>query len=365
MAADLLERAKNKTTDIEYLKPSLSREDLKGVLECLVEDQLSTGEMVEKFEKLFSTTFRYKHSLSVNSLTSAYHLGLKALGIGPGDRVLISDIAPIAALDAIYLLKAEPILVDIGRSSFHMDPETVQARIAEFNPKLIVFQHSFGSLVDFSQYQIPESLMVLEDFSEAIGASSEKMSVGKQGHLGICGLQIDSVITTGNGAMMVTQDVDLFKKLKSMISGRSKFHGIEEPRFDYNIIDYQAALGIEQLSKIGILLDRKKKIAQSYLQALSGSRIETYFRTPLEDTFNRFPVIVSSGTYEETKRYFDSIHIGTKRPIEEPIHSVLEFNRADFPNAEKLFQRGHCIPIYPNLTKDNVQRIATAIRRIY
>ncbi len=139
----------------------------------------------------------------------------------------------------------------------------------------------------------------------------------------------------------------------------------DHPKFDYNLVDYQAALGIEQLSKLGVILERKKKIATAYLQAVQNSRLETYFESPQEDTFQRFPILVSGQGYEEILRYFKSIHIGTQRTTDEPLHRVLEENPLEYPNAERLFQRGHCIPIYPNLTKDNVQRIATAIRRIY
>ncbi|WCL49891.1 DegT/DnrJ/EryC1/StrS family aminotransferase [Leptospira sp. GIMC2001] len=365
MAPDLLERRQPKNQDIEYLKPTLSREDLKGVLECLAADNLSTGQIVEKFEKSFSSTFRFKFSLSVNSLTSAYHCALQTLGVGEGDRVLLSDLGSISALDAIFLLKAKPILVDVARNSFHMDPELFQSKLAEHNPKVVILDHSFGSLIDAKHYPVPEEVSILEDFSEAMGGMSETIAIGKQGKLSICGLQVENVITTGNGAMIVTSDSELNQKLRTMVFGRSKIRNLSEPKFDYNLIDYQAALGIEQLSKLGVLLERKKKIAHSYLQAVSNSRIETYFKNPSEDSFNRFPIVVTSGSYDEVKRYFDSIHIGTMRVIDEPLHAILEENKTDYPNTERLYQRGHCIPVYPNLTKDNVLRISNAIRRIY
>ncbi|MCC5813856.1 MAG: DegT/DnrJ/EryC1/StrS aminotransferase family protein [Leptospira sp.] len=365
MALDILERSQKKNLSIEYTRPTLSREDLKGVLECLVEDNLSTGQMVEKFEKNFAHTFKYKYALSLNSLTSAYHCALTALGVGEGDSVLLSDIAPIAALDAIFLLKAKPVLVDIAKNSFHMDTEAFAKVVQEIVPKVVVLDHSFGSLVNAKNYSLPEGTFLLEDFTEAIGADSETISVGKQGSIALAGLNVESVITTGNGAMLVTADSELNTKMRSMITGRSKSRIQDLAQYDYNLIDYQAALGIEQLSKLGVLLERKRKIGITYLQAITTSQVETYFRNPTEDTFNRFPIVVPSKSYDETKRYFDSIQIGTMKTIQEPLHSILELNKSDYPNAERLFQKGHCIPVYPNLTKDNIQRIATAIRRIY
>ncbi|MDZ4725516.1 MAG: DegT/DnrJ/EryC1/StrS aminotransferase family protein [Leptospira sp.] len=364
MSTETLQRPLKKQKEIEFHKPTLSREDLKGVLECLVDEHLSSGEIVERFEKSFCHTFKFKQSISTNSLTSAYHLGLLGLGVQSGDHVILSSFAPIAALDAIFLLRAKPVLVDLGKNSFHPDIESFNKKRNETQAKVAIFDHTFGSLINIAKYELGET-KVIEDYSEAIGAVSEVIPVSRQSNLSICGLNAENMITTGNGAMITTSDTNLAQVIRSLKSGVSSKRTLGEPKFDYSLVDYQAALGIEQLSKLGVILERQKKIALAYMQAVQNSRLETYFSNPTEDTFHRFPIIISNQGYEEVQRYFKSIHIGTKRTIEEPLHSVLEENKQDYPNAERLFQRGHCIPVYPNLTKDNVQRIATAIRRIY
>lgn len=363
MSLELLEKSQ-KNRGIEYHKPTLSREELQRVLECLVADQLSSGTIVEKFEKVFSSTFGVKNAISTNNLTSAYHLSLLALGVGEGDKVAISTFAPLSALDAIFLIKAEPIVVDLGKHSFHMDPAGLKNSISANSVKAIILDHAMGCIFDIHSYEI-SGIPVIEDISEAIGAESETIRVGKQGTISVCGLNVNQVITTGNGAMISTEDSKIANLIRSFKSGNPAVkRKNQEPKFDYNLIDYQAAIGIEQLSKIGILIERKRKIAQVYLSSVSHSNIETYFKAPLEDTFNRF-TIVCPGEYEEVERYFKSIQIGTEQVASEPIHHILELPNNDFPNGERLFQRGHSIPIYPNLTKDNVQRISTAIRRIY
>jgi len=351
-----------KQTAIEFHKPTLSREDLKGVLECLAEEQLSFGSTVERFEKDFAHTFKFKYAVSANSLTGAYHLAFLSLGIGEGDEVLLSPILPAPALDALFLLRAKPVLVDIAKSSFHMDPEKLTNRLLDCNPKLIILDHAFGSILDKTKYDF-QGIPVLEDFTEVLGA--EVSGIGKVSNLGICGLGSDNLITTGNGAMLVTQDSKLVEQIRIHQAGRKYKRILGSPKFDYNLIDYQAALGIEQLSKLGVILERQRKIALAYLQAVQSSRLETYFGSPMMDSFQKFPVVVSSQSYEEVERYFRSIRIGTKRVVDEPLHHLLEEKASDYPNAERLYQKGHLLPIYPNLTKDNVQRIATALRRIY
>jgi perosamine synthetase len=364
MNAEILQRPLKKQKEIEFHKPTLSREDLKGVLECLVNEHLSSGEIVERFEKSFCHTFKFKQAISANSLSSAYHLSLLGLGVGAGDSVILSSFSPIAALDAIFLLKAKPVLVDLGRNSFHLDIEEFNRKRKESNAKVAIFDHTFGSLINISKYELGETIAI-EDYSEAIGATSELIAVSRQSRISICGLNSENMITTGNGAMITTNDSQLAVMIRSLKSGVTSKRLLGEPKFDYSLIDYQAALGIEQLSKLGVILERQKKIALAYMQAVQNSRLETYFANPTEDTFHRFPILVSNQGYDEVSRYFKSIHIGTKRTIDEPLHAVIEENKSDYPNAERLFQRGHCIPVYPNLTKDNVQRIATAIRRIY
>ncbi|PJZ69811.1 pyridoxal phosphate-dependent aminotransferase [Leptospira perolatii] len=361
---EVLEKSPRKKTEIEFNKPTLSREDLKTVLEALVEDHLSSGSVTTRFEKAFSSTLRTKYVVSANSLTAAYHLALLALEIQPGDKVVLSTNAPLAALDAVFLVQAIPYVVDLDKHSFHPNIEAINRAAQDETVKAILLDHSFGALLDFSKYTL-NGKPTVEDFSEAVGASTETFTPGKQGSISLCGLSVEHLITTGNGALVCTDYDQIQKKIRARKEGREPYARKEGlPRMDYDMIDYQAALGIEQLSKLGVILERKRKIAQVYLQSIQGSQVTSHYNDPNSDTFNRF-VILAPGNYEQVERYFRSLHIGTKRSVVEPIHHILDLPNADYPNGERLFQRGHCIPVYPNLTKDNIQRISQAIRRIY
>ncbi len=359
---EIIEKTKSISRKIENRKPTLSKEELERVLDCLVEDQLDSGSVVERFEKEFKSTFGLKNPIAVNSLFSAYHLALLALEVNEGDKVMLSSFANHSALNAILLVKAVPVVVDLGKSSFHPDKEIVKSKIESENPKAIILEHSFGELLNLADYETGE-IPVIEDFSEVIGADSDEIKVGKQGAISICGLSMDCVITTGNGAMITTSNDKYAQGMKSYIPEKSKERKPGSLQLDYSLVDYQAAIGVEQLSKIGVIVERKRKIAQTYLQSLLGSSHETYFKRVGEDQFNRFPVIVSK-SFEEVQRYFDSLHIMTERTIKEPIHRLINLPNSDFPNSERLFQRGHSIPIYPNLTKDNVNRIANSLKGI-
>lgn len=260
---EVLEKPNRKKTDIEYNKPTLSREDLKTVLEALVEDQLSSGSVTHKFEKAFSSTFRTKQVVSANSLTAAYHLALLALEIQPGDKVALSTFAPLAALDAIFLIQAQPAVLDLEKHSFHVCPQELAKSLEDDSIKAVIVDHTFGSLIDFSKYDF-KGRPVIEDFSEAVGARTETFTPGKQGKISICGLSVEFLITTGNGALICTDDDSIAKKIRARKDGKEPYARREgQPRLDYDMIDYQAALGIEQLSNLGVILERKGKSRRS------------------------------------------------------------------------------------------------------
>jgi dTDP-4-amino-4,6-dideoxygalactose transaminase len=365
MTTNTIEKLTNPNKSIEFHKPTLTKEELQTVLDCLVDDLMSSGCIVEKFEKDFKSTFGLRNVISANSLFSAYHLALQALEIQAGDNILLSTFAPLPAFHSVLLLRANPIPVDLGKNSFHMDIESFQKKLEKYKPKAVLVDHTFGCLLDIKNYNTGE-VPVVEDYSEALGADSETISVGRQGIISICGLATNHVITTGNGALVVTSLDNFAENIRSLKYSYTNSSKKKLPilRYDYNLLDFQAAMGIEQISKLGVIIERKKKIAQVYLQAVLSTSHETYFKKASEDQFNRFPIVISK-PFDEVDRYFKSLLIGTDRTIQEPIHRILELPNADFPNAERLFQRGHLIPIYPNLTKDNVSRIANSIKGLY
>lgn len=351
--------------NIEFHKPTITKEELKTVLDCLVEDLMDTGLIVEQFEKEFKNTFSFRNVISANTLFSAYHLAFLSLELNKGDKVLLSTYSPLAAFYALKLMELEPVPIDLGRSSFHMDVEKFQEKLQTHNPKVVLIDHTFGCLLDVKNYSINETY-IIEDFSEALGANSPNVAVGRQGIISICGLAPNHVITTGNGAILVTNNDTIAEKIRLLKTSKQDNPKKKYPtvRFDYNLLDFQAAIGIEQLSKLGILLERKQKIAQIYLQAVLSSGQETFFKNASDDQFNRFPIIFNK-PFDEVERYFGALQIGTEKTISQPIHRILGLPNTEFPNAERLYQRGHCIPIYPNLTKDNVNRIANSIKAFY
>lgn len=351
---------------IEAHRPTISKMELESVLDCLINDQLGSGELVRKFEKSLAGALNFKHALAVNSLMSAYHLAYLALDLQAGDSVLMSALAPVEACDAAHLVGARVFVVDVDRNSFHPSEESIAKKIQEIEsatgkpPSAFIFDHTFGSISPLNPVQFLEKeIKIIEDITGMVGVFPEEHEIGQTGHLTVCGLSDEDLLTTGNGGILFTTSPAMQGKLSAMRYGGKRLKN--SVAFDYRMEDFKAALGLGQSSNLGILINRRQKIGLKYQETLRLTKHESYFRKPGSDAYLRFPVVISKNS-EEVKRYFNSLHIGIRPSIENPVHHVLDLPRLEYPNAERIYQKGISIPLYPNLTANNVERICSSLR---
>jgi len=359
-------RTEKKIKPIEAHRPTLTKHELESVLDCLIQDRLGSGQTVERFEKSLSSTFGYKHVLALNSLASAYHLAFLTLDLGQNDTVLMSALAPIQACDAARYTGASVYLIDVDRNSFHASMDRVRDSIEKIEaekgraPAIFILDHTFGSPSPIdAAYLREKGIKIVEDFSGLVGTEIGGQFAGNTGAIAVCGLSEYDLITTGNGAFAVTSDPKLHAKMHASRYGSKR--GELSLAYDYRLEDFQAAMGLDQLSRLGVNLGRRKKIGQKYLETLRGTKHETYFNDPGIDAYWKFPIVISRGM-DEVMRYFRSVQIGVSRTIEYPLHHVLGHARMEFPNVERIYQKSISIPVYPALSANNVERIASSLR---
>ncbi len=357
-----------KNSQIAFLKPTLTRNELKSVLETLILDGVDNGEAVRNYEKEFATAFDYQKALAVTSVTSAYHLAFLAAGAEEGSEVILPSTAPVSALDALGLTGATPVLTDIGRDSFHPTMEQIAEKMTA-RTRAIVLPYTFGSFQDFESLRdrIPSSdkknIKFIEDISYMAGAEYQNHFAGGNADIAIVGLNPDMIMTIGKGAIVLTDQNTTYATMKDL-----RMHGGSRPyrmRFDYSITDYQAAMGMEQLSLLPTVLERRQKIGSLYLDAIRNSRLKTYFFSPGTDAFGTFPVLFETDM-EHATRYFQSQGIEVRKIFgQDPLHVLLDLHGSEFPNTQRLQDRGLLLPLYPYLTKLNVERITSAIKGFY
>ena len=234
----------------------------------------SIGPYLDKFESGFAEYIGVKHAVAVSNGTTALHLALHALGIGPGDEVIIPDLTFAATAHAVLQTGATPVLVDVESDTWCMDPRAVERALSE-KTRALMPVHLFGHPADMealNDIAAAHKLFVIEDAAEAHGAEVDGRKAGSLGNVGTFSFYGNKVITTGEGGMLTTDDDDLAARLRflkdhGMSTERRYFH--TELAFNYRMTNLQAALGFAQLSQIENFVEKKRSIFNWYKRGLS------------------------------------------------------------------------------------------------
>ncbi len=262
---------------IPYTKPSITDLEVRYAT-----DAAANGwgercyEYLERFEDAFRAHLDVKHAVATSSCTGALHMGMAALGIGPGDEVIMADTNWIATAAPIVHLGARPVFVDILPESWCIDPKLAAAAITE-RTKAIVAVHLYGNLCEMDallgvgqKYGIP----VIEDAAEAIGSIYHGKRAGSMGRFGTFSFHGTKTVSTGEGGMFVTDDDGLYEKVLTLSNhgrarSQTKQFWPDVVGFKYKMSNIQAAIGCGQMERIGELISRKREIFHAYEDALA------------------------------------------------------------------------------------------------
>jgi len=335
-------------------KPTITRKEMEGVLDCLVNGELISGDSVKSFESNMSSVVKLRFSLAVNSPTSAYHLIYKALEIGPGDEVIIPSFFELASLSALTLTGATATIVDIEENSFAPSLSQIKEKIND-KTKAIVIGHNFGFPVDIKGL-LELNIPVIEDISHFIGANFEEIGSSS---IKVAAFSPGCLITTGNGGIVLTNNSRLYSSMKDSRDNYSKNITIS---YDYCLTDFQAAMGIHQLARLQDFIKRRKEIAKLYFDAIKFATHKTVYHYSDEFVFQSFPLFFDSPV-EKVETYWKKNKIEVIRPIHVPLHGYLKYRPLDYPNSERLANKLFSLPIYPTLTKKEIERVSKAVAK--
>jgi perosamine synthetase len=257
---------------IPYTQPSITELEVQYATDAAAN---GWGEhcydYIIRFEEAFKAHLGVKYAIATSSCTGALHMGMHALGIGPGDEVIMADTNWIATAAPIVHLGATPVFVDILPDSWCLDPEQVEAAITP-KTKAIVAVHLYGNLCNMDELlAIGErhGIPVIEDAAEAVGSVYHGKRAGSMGRFGAFSFHGTKTITTGEGGMFVTNDPDLYEQVLTISNhgracGNSKQFWPDIVGFKYKMSNIQAAIGCAQIQRVNDLVDRKREILQSY-----------------------------------------------------------------------------------------------------
>ena len=262
---------------IPLSSPDIIESDIEAVTQVLRSLRLSLGPKLEEFEKSVATYVGASHAVAVNSGTSGLHLCIRALGIGPGDEVIVPSFTFIAAANAIRYENAIPVFVDIEPHTLNLDSAKIEAAITA-KTRAILVAHTFGCPAEMSAiFEVARrhKLFVIEDACEALGAEYDGKKVGPLGDVGVFAFYPNKQITTGEGGVIVTQSTALAKRMAAM-RNHGRHEGADwfehaELGYNYRLSEMNCALGCEQINRIEAILQRREAVARRYFDRLSGN----------------------------------------------------------------------------------------------
>lgn len=355
---------------IPQFEPYLGEEELELLTECIRDNWITGGKKVQEFERGIAELCGVKHGIVVCNGTLALYVGLKVLGIGPGDEVIVPDFTFIASANAVVMAGGTPVFVDIDPRTFNIAPEAIVSAITP-RTKVVMPVHIYGQAADMAAIMpIAEQhgLLVIEDAAQGIGVTFNGKPVGGFGNVGCLSFYADKTMTTGEGGMVLTDDDELARQcliLKHQGRTGRGFYYHEHIGYNFRITDLQAAVGLAQLRKLPLIIERKKQHEERYRELL-GDIPQIGFSYVDPRCVNvpfRHNIFVEDP--ENLSAYLNQREIGSRRFFN-PLHSQPCYDVKDaFPVTEKAYATGLSLPSSVSLTDEQINEVCGAIRAYY
>jgi dTDP-4-amino-4,6-dideoxygalactose transaminase len=340
---------------IPHSRPTLDQNDLDSVLQVLKSGQIVQGEQTARFEENLSSLIGVKGGVAVSSGTAALHLALISLGIGKGDEVILPGFVCTAPLNAIYYVGAAPVIAEVDRLTFNIDVNDLKKRITK-KTKAVIVPHMFGlpgDMEDIASLGIP----IIEDCAHSIGSRYKDNYTGSFGALSIFSFYATKVIAAGEGGMVLSDNEQLIATIRDLRDYDEK--DAFAVRHNYKITDIQAALGMSQLKKLSLFIQKRNEIADKYGRIFDDLSISAPFvPKDREHIYFRYVVLL-----ENAERFMDSMmkrRVTCRRPVFKPLHRYLGLS--GYATTDLVWERAVSIPIYPSLTDEEVGLITDSVK---
>ena len=361
--------------------PLLGEEEARAAAEAIRSGWVAQGPRVEEFERVVAAYLGVKHALAVSSCTTALHLALVGLGVGPGDEVVVPSLSYIATANVVLYTGATPVFAEVNGRTFNMDPEALAAVITP-RTRAVVPVHQLGLAADLDpilELAREHDLAVIEDAACALGTTYRGKLVGVRSRMGCLSFHPRKIITTGEGGMVTTDDDDLAARLRVLRSqgmsvpadvrhraGRVVFEEYRELGFNYRLTDIQAAIGLEQMKRLPGLLARRRALAGRYDRLLGSV---DGLVTPLDPesgghAYQSYMVLLSGDVrQEDVMQRMLELGVSTRRSVQaihlEPLYR--DPDAAPLPVTERIFARGLMLPLYPQMEERDQDQVVEAL----
>jgi len=368
---------------IPFHKTNITETEISAVTEALRSGWLTMGPKTIEFENNFKDYIGVKNAISMNSATAALHLALKAINLQAGDEVIIPTTTFIATAEVITYFNAIPVLCDVEESTHNIDTTKIESLITP-KTKAIIPVHFAGQPCDMDEIMSiaqKHNLKVIEDAAHCLPTSYKKHNIGTIGDITCFSFYATKTLATGEGGMAVTENDDYAKKMKI-----NRLHGISRDAWDrytakgnwyyevvdngnkYNTTDMNSALGLVQLAKVDLLGKKRAEIAEKYTKALAGLPNITLPVIKKDRTTSWHLYVVKVNNRNEMIEQLKTEGVGCSVHFI-PVHKHpyykehFGYNDSDYPVANRLFEQSLSLPIYPDMTPEEVDFVIQAVKK--
>lgn len=365
---------------IKQTEPYVGWREKRYLKDCINRKWLTEGKYAEKLLYLMKQFTGAEHMVFAPNGTLGIYLGLLAIGIKPGDEVIVPDFTFNASASPLHFIGAKPVFVDIFRDTLQIDVMKVEEAVKK-HPKVkaIMPVHIYGvsaNMVEIKRIAREHNLKVIEDAAQGIGVKwydhGVNSHVGTIGDVGIISMFSDKTICMGEGAVVLTNNIDIYRNLKYIRNqGRLESGMFEHERLGMNlrVTDLQCAVGYAQMKKIWKIIIHKQELARCYCDELAGT-YEKVWRMEISDRSNfipfRFPIQVNNK--EVVMKHLEANGVQTRGffyPLHrQPCWKHLKYKKNDFPESNKAYDEGICLPIHMGITKQDVKYICDKIKEV-
>lgn len=371
---------------IPYGRQNIDEEDIKAVIEALGSDWITQGPRVEEFEARVAEYCGARYAVAFNSGTSALHAAMYAAGIEAGDEVITTPLTFVATANAALYVGARPVFVDIDENTYCIDIEGIEEVITPRTRAIVPVDYA-GYPVEMKRIREiadKHNLVVIEDAAHALGAVREGTKVGIQADMTMFSFHPVKHITTGEGGMIVCNNLDYYRRLKLFRShGITKeveyleandglwYYEMQELGYNFRITDIQCALGISQMNKLDKFLKERQLLAVKYDQAFNDINYLHTLPVPLPGSshaYHLYPLLLAADVNRTVFfTYLRDHNIGVQVHYI-PVHLQPYYRRhfgykpGDFPRAENFYAQEISLPLFPGLTEEQQEYVIKMVK---
>jgi len=338
---------------IPHSKPTVGDEEARAIVDCLESTCLTRGPRVAKLEHRISTDFHYKHAFAVSKGSLAFTLVLKALFKSGHARIALPSYLCRSVYDAICLANCEPIVLDIDADSLSI---SLQDTIAA-TPDAVIIPHMFGIRAPVEAF-LNHGFIVIEDCAQRVPPPA-RMADEPKAHFKVLSFEATKLLTSGEGGMLLCHDSTHTESIRDLIEAPSTFNKMA---LQFLFTDIQASMALVQWTKLAQFLQKRKAIGDIYRRELENRDLGRYIHPSMhtEDTYPfRFVLTVDdvSGLIDHMARS----NVICRRPVSPfGLHTLFGIE-GNFENTEKAMECNVSLPIYPSLTKAEIQTVLTGV----